>query len=1398
MKKYFLYKIILVLVVFFSFISLNAQSVSIIGASSVDQNNIESYFGKPSRGTVIVSGSWSVTGGTIQSQSSQNVTILWTTVGTQTISYTATDDGFGTLQATKSVTVAAVAAPNAPPNPTIISQVCTSATLQKSGSIPSGDQWYWQGINSNGTSTSLVATSNYTATSSNTFYVRAKNTSTGMWSASSGSVQVVLGSIGGTIWYADSDGDGLGDPATTTTSCSQPSNYVSNSDDLCPGNYGLVGNDGCPFVNASTDENYVYSIAPQIAIDAVSELTEDKHSIRSISYLDGLGRQKQNIAIQAGGAKKDIVTHVEYDDLGRLVKEYLPYSSVNTDGSINTSTYTKTINFYDTPKYQDTDNPYSEKLYEESPLNRVLEQAAPGNSWAKGLTIDGNGHTDANSIKLSYHTNSSATDVRRYSVSLASDYTPTLVNTSPTHYAIGTMFKTVTKDENWKTADGLNKTSEEFKDKQGRVLLKRTYDAGVAHDTYYVYDDYSNLTYVISPKVVISDGISTTELNELCYQYKYDAENRLIEKKIPGKGWEYIIYDLLDRPVLTQDSNQRPNREWTFTKYDQLGRVAYTGIYTHAYVKTRLEMQAHFLNQNNVAGELYEVKVTSGFGHEYSYYTNSDYPNTGIEILTVTYYDNYYFDRAGSGLPQNLPQIYGETLITNAKGLATGSKVKILDTSLWTTTVSYYDDKSRPIYVYSFNEYLNTTDIVKSKLDFVGKVDETTSLHTNTNNTQATITSVDTFTYDHMGRLESQFQAINGASVPEMIVSNTYDELGQLESKAVGNTTASALQIVDYKYNVRGWLTDINDVNSIVDDLFTFNIRYDNPTTGTSLYNGNISQAYWKTKNTDQSLKNYRFTYDALNRITSAIDNTTNYNLDLVQYDKNGNIQSLNRKGHTDVGATLFGNMDLLSYQYKTNSNKLKKVTDTSGKIQGFNDGANTTTEYTYDANGNMETDANKGITNITYNHLNLPKVVTINNQNISYIYDATGVKLRKIVGSTTTDYAGNYVYENNTLQFFNHAEGYVQNTNGMFSYVYQYKDHLGNIRLSYADNVVENGTIEQNEIIEENNYYPFGLKHKGYNTGVGAGGNSVAQRWKFGGKELQDEIVGGSSLEWYDITARNFDPALGRWMNLDPLAEQMRRHSPYNYAFDNPIFFIDPDGMAPRSSSIAWSGMEARDRAEEEEEDDWEPVVDEETGKVSYKKEKNDTELTLASQFGLTEDEASQIYSNADGKNEISGEDVSSVTGSTILKLNLNSKLANDQRIFNQILFAFDVSRATGLFKFSPSGYFSNYKKVNGWDGVRSITLRDVFMNVDGSKIPITYVDFNTYYNWSIDTQFVGKYSPTRTVRGKNVNSILFNKANSKGSFIMLGIHTEVKNMFNVSKRLLKQKKIAPTLIKQ
>jgi len=143
-------------------------------------------------------------------------------------------------------------------------------------------------------------------------------------------------------------------------------------------------------------------------------------------------------------------------------------------------------------------------------------------------------------------------------------------------------------------------------------------------------------------------------------------------------------------------------------------------------------------------------------------------------------------------------------------------------------------------------------------------------------------------------------------------------------------------------------------------------------------------------------------------------------------------------------------------------------------------------------------------------------------------------------------------------LQFFPTQEGYVANNAGTLSYVFQYKDHLGNIRLSYKN--IGSVAVPSLQIEEENNYYPFGFKQTGYNNASLS--TNDALKYKFNGKELQDDNIGGNQLNLYDYGARNYDTALGRWMNIDPLTELSRRYSPYVYCYNNPVRFIDPDGM--------------------------------------------------------------------------------------------------------------------------------------------------------------------------------------------------------------------------------------------
>ncbi|MBB4802054.1 RHS repeat-associated protein [Flavobacterium nitrogenifigens] len=249
-------------------------------------------------------------------------------------------------------------------------------------------------------------------------------------------------------------------------------------------------------------------------------------------------------------------------------------------------------------------------------------------------------------------------------------------------------------------------------------------------------------------------------------------------------------------------------------------------------------------------------------------------------------------------------------------------------------------------------------------------------------------------------------------------------------------------------------------------------------------------------------------------------------------------------------------------------------MTDKSNNISGFNDFNKTDDDYSYDGNGNLIVDKNKNITEISYNHLNLPKKIIFGSAGtIEYIYTATGQKVEKIVTegtvTTVTNYLGGYQYKDNVLEFFPTAEGYVKSENNALSYVYQYKDHLGNIRLSCslnAQNVLE--------IVEENNYYPFGLKHKGYNDYL-----PTSNKYKYNGKELQEESIGGNQLNLYDYGARNYDPAIGRWMNIDPLAEKMRRYTPYNYGFNNPLRFNDPDGMEAFDVSKSINEREGKEK---------------------------------------------------------------------------------------------------------------------------------------------------------------------------------------------------------------------------
>ena len=410
--------------------------------------------------------------------------------------------------------------------------------------------------------------------------------------------------------------------------------------------------------------------------------------------------------------------------------------------------------------------------------------------------------------------------------------------------------------------------------------------------------------------------------------------------------------------------------------------------------------------------------------------------------------------------------------------------------------------------------------------------------YTHTASGKTTRTEVYTYTYDHADRISKVRHSLGGTSIT--LYDATYDNFGRLLTKQYHGTSINKLT---YAYNLRSWLTGISGT------CFTQNLYY-NTGVGTAKYNGSISSMTWKSGN-ESTVRGYKFTYDGLDRVLNATygetasisTNANRFSENVTGYDKNGNIKSLQRYGQT--GASAYGLIDNLTFTL--NGNQLSRVDDAvmasayGGGFE-FKDGVKQVGEYTYDANGNLTKDLNKGITDIQYNCLNLPSAVTFSDgSTITYVYAADGTKLRtvhKIGGATTTtDYCGNVVYENGAQKLLITEEGYITLSDN--KYYYYLKDHQGNNRVV----INQSGAVE-----ETNHYYLFG--------GVFASSTST-QPYKYNSKEYDTK----KGLNWYDYGARHYDAVLGRFMTVDPLAEKYYSESLYTYCYSNPINCIDPNG---------------------------------------------------------------------------------------------------------------------------------------------------------------------------------------------------------------------------------------------
>lgn len=885
-----------------------------------------------------------------------------------------------------------------------------------------------------------------------------------------------------------------------------------------------------------------------------------KEVVQTTQYVDGLGRPMQTVirqgALASGNVPMDMVAPVVYDNYGREKRKYLPFGANAQGGNTSVNDGNFKMNPFQQQQYFYSDNNpgspvfgqgetfyYSKTEFEASPLNRPDRIYAEGNSWVN----QGNG------ITVKYWKNTADDDVKIWKVQdVANSFgTYSLSTFNNGVYPAGTLYKLVAIDDKGKQVI-------EFKDKDEKLILKKVQfddqvtDNGTGKNhtgwlcTYYIYDDVNLLRAVVQPRGVELLALNSWDfsalngdiLNKQCFRNEYDSKNRLITKKVPGTGAIQMVYDARNRLVMMQDALMYTNKEWIVTQYDELNRqMATFKISDPAYYNN-----AHYHRLNAGGGTAYP---------DVSSFTN--------ELLSETHYDHY------NDLPNNLGfstngllqsgyttyltapvDDFPEPLNLSASkvGLVTWSKTKVLGENKYIINCNLYDEKGRVIQMQTLN-YSGEWDVRTSLYDFSGKI-LVSHLKHKKGGYGHTFEVVTKNHYDALGRLITIEKNINGAGWKKL-VAMTYDAVGRLKTKKLSpDFDGTGLEMLAYDYNIRGWLLGGNrdwakDPNDKTTHYFGFDLGYDKKNIqglgayNDASYNGNITGTVWKSQG-DNEIRKYDYTYDASNRLTGA--DFTQYNgafnnsagvdftVSNLTFDANGNIKTMDQKGLTITGSSL---IDQLRYTYEENSNRLQNVMDLSNNPQTqLGDFRYTTghpqktqkdvyinnptpanailvTDYGYDDNGSLTVDNNKGISSIIYNHLNLPRAISVSGKGtITYTYDAAGIKLKKVVEdqsipgktiTTTTTYFEDFVYESRAttpvagsddysekLQFLNIEEGrirYTPPTGGspeIFMYDFFVKDHLGNIRMVLTEenhtNPYPEVTFEDEAVTNEQTYY--------------------------------------------------------------------------------------------------------------------------------------------------------------------------------------------------------------------------------------------------------------------------------------------------------------------------------------
>ena len=741
-----------------------------------------------------------------------------------------------------------------------------------------------------------------------------------------------------------------------------------------------------PVSGQSPSDNYVL---------ARKYLSADGSSSESvISYCDGLGRVVETVLQGSAPDGRDLVTLLDYGTLSRVERSWLPQPHAGGGSFVSPDLFRQSA--MGSATYGGDAAPYAESFHEASSLERLERQYGAGQSWR-----------EAQKPVVTERLTNRADGVlscRRYEVS--GERGLTLKGLFPSC----TLFVEKTTDE-----DG--RCIYVFRDFLGQTVLHRRVAGGVFHDTYYVYDGYGSLRFVLPPDAssrmadtgTVWSMESDATLSRYAYCYLYDQRMRCIEKSLPDCERQVFRYDRRNNLVFSQDGALRAQGRWRFFLYDDKNRPTVSGTFLSAQ-----------------APELETVTVSSCHdGGPLEGYSSPLDLTPGLRMEKVCYYDGY-------SVLSLLPQAHASALAYRRDGTSDGyaeaycigadpsgkgklTVEKVFDTEGvgYTVRSFYYDERKRIAqqhgtnrkggYEHDFYRYGFTGEVLRHR-------------HEHTTSADTLVTEY-LYTYDHADRLLSTRLSYNGAE-PVMIADNVYDELGRLQSVS---RMENPQLMTQYAYNVRSWTTAISS------PLFSQQLYYNESHNGsTPQWGGNISAMDWQAEMTPTGInpqgasltagkhRGYSFSYDGLSRLTQADyheNNTRSNRYDTrYTYDLMGNMLTLQRNGLHDDGE--FSIIDDLTFEYE--GNQVIKVTDAEPDgpyykdAWHYRDGADAEIEREYDGNGNLTKDLDAGILRIEYNSLNLPKMIRFSDGSVfSYLYDASGNKLQshqEIVVLPTTD----------------------------------------------------------------------------------------------------------------------------------------------------------------------------------------------------------------------------------------------------------------------------------------------------------------------------------------------------------------------------------------------------------